>query len=167
MVEEEELLLEEDWPWPGLLFFVAGVLAAVRSGWLPCRSSTSARLASSPTARRLRPTFFSSWFILTILNSCSSLTWSSVCLPNVVDRLGDVAEAFDAFGDFDKGAELRGTQDLALDDVADAVLGEEGIPDVGLELLDAKGEPAVFGFDAEDDGADLFTLLQDTSDWGA
>ena len=82
-------------------------------------------------------------------------------LAVVADRLGDVAETFDAFRDFDEGSELRGTQDLTLDDVADAVLGEEGIPDVGLELLDAEGEAAVFGLDAEDDGADLLALLED------
>src|SRR2546427_8079335 len=34
-------------------------------------ASTSVRDASSPTARMLRPTFFSSWFILMILKSCS------------------------------------------------------------------------------------------------
>src|SRR5205807_8820595 len=34
-------------------------------------ASTSVREASSPTARILSPTFFSSWFILMILKSCS------------------------------------------------------------------------------------------------
>ena len=81
-------------------------------------------------------------------------------LAGVVDRFGDVAEAFDAFGDLDEGAELRGAQDLALDDVADAVLGEERIPDIGLELLDAEREAAVLRLDAEDDCLDLLTLLE-------
>ena len=59
-------------------------------------------------------------------------------LAVVVDRLGDVAEALDSFGDLDEGAELRGAQNLALDDVADTVLGEERLPYIGLELLDAE-----------------------------
>jgi hypothetical protein len=81
-------------------------------------------------------------------------------LAVIVDRFGDVAETFDTFRDFNEGSELRGAQNLALDDVADAVLGEEGIPDIRLQLLDAEREAAVFGLDAEDDGANLLTLFE-------
>ena len=49
-----------------------------------------------------------------------------------------MAEAFDAFGDLDEGAELRRAQHLALHHVADAMLIEEGLPDIRLELLDAE-----------------------------
>ena len=82
------------------------------------------------------------------------------CWPVLVDCLGDVAETLDAFGDLDEGAELRGAQNLALDDVADAVLLEEGVPDIRLKLLDAEREAAVLGLDAEHDSLDLLTLLE-------
>ncbi len=82
-------------------------------------------------------------------------------LAGIVDCFGDVAEAFDTFSDFNEGAELRGAQDLALDDVANAVLREERLPDIGLKLLDAEREAAVFRLDAENDGLDLLALLQD------
>jgi len=54
------------------------------------------------------------------------------------DRFGDVAQALDSFGDLDEGSKLRRTQDLAFDDVADAMLREERLPDIRLELLDAQ-----------------------------
>ena len=79
----------------------------------------------------------------------------------LVDCLRDVAKTLDAFGDLDKGAELGGAQDLALDDIANAMLREEGIPDIRLKLLDAERKPAVLGLDAEHDRPDLLALLQD------
>jgi len=42
-----------------------------------------------------------------------------------VDGLRIVTQAFDAFGNLDKGAEIRHAQNLAMDDVADAVFREE------------------------------------------
>src|SRR5438309_1446389 len=72
-----------------------------------------------------------------------------------------MTEALDSFGNFDEGAELRGTQNLAVDDVANTVLGEEGLPDIGLELLDAQRQAAVFRLDAENHSLDLLALLQD------
>src|ERR1700736_4676872 len=75
-----------------------------------------------------------------------------------VNRRGDVAETFDTFRDLNEGAELRSPQDLALDDVPDAVLREEGIPDIRLKLLDAERKPAILRLDAENDGLDLLTL---------
>src|SRR5579862_3099977 len=81
-------------------------------------------------------------------------------MTGLVDCLGDVAETLDALGDFDEGAELGSAQDLAVDDVADAVLLEEGVPHIRLKLLDAEGEAAVFGLDTEHDSLDLLTLLE-------
>src|SRR6185437_15215524 len=78
----------------------------------------------------------------------------------LVDCLGDVAETLDALGDLDEGAELRGAQNLAVNDVADAVLLEERVPHVRLKLLDAQGEAAVLGLDAKHDSLDLLTLLE-------
>ena len=71
-----------------------------------------------------------------------------------------MAETLDTFRDLNEGAELRGAQNLALDDVADAVLGEEGIPDIGLELLDAKRQAAVLRLDAENDGLTFSPFLR-------
>ena len=67
----------------------------------------------------LRPTFFSSWFILTILNSCSESTSIATWLIGCVDSFGNVAEALDSFGDLNKSSKLRRAQNLALDYVAD------------------------------------------------
>ena len=72
-----------------------------------------------------------------------------------------MAETFDALGNFDKRAELRSAQNLAVNDVADAVGGEEAFPDIGLQLLDAEREAAVLRLDAENDCLDFFALLDD------
>ena len=56
---------------------------------------------------------------------------------------------------------MRGAQNLAVNDVADAVSGKEALPDVGLQLLDAQGEAAVLRLDAENDGLYLFAFLDD------
>ncbi len=62
-----------------------------------------------------------------------------------------MAKTLDSFGDLNEGPELRRAQDLALDDVANAVLGEERIPDIRLKLLDAQRQAAILRLDAEDD----------------
>src|SRR5207302_509164 len=56
---------------------------------------------------------------------------------------------------------LRGTQDLALDDVANAMLGEERVPNIRLQLFDAQRQTAVLRLDAQNDRANLLALLQD------
>src|ERR1700722_1867861 len=81
-------------------------------------------------------------------------------LTQCIGCLGDVAEALDAFGDFNEGSELRGTQNLALQYVANRVLIEEGLPDIGLELLDAERQAAILRLHAEHYGPHLLTLLQ-------
>ena len=51
----------------------------------------------------------------------------------VVAGFGDVAEAFNALGDFNKSAELRRAQHLAVDHVAHAMRGEEALPHIRLQ----------------------------------
>ena len=130
--------------------------------WTPCRLSTSARLASSPDCADRETD------LLLFLVHLDDLELVLVVddfeldrLAGLIDRFRDVAQALDTVGDFYEGAELRRAQNLALDDVADAVLREEGIPDIRLKLLDAERETAVFGLDAEHDRANLLALLQD------
>src|ERR1017187_756962 len=60
----------------------------------------------------------------------------------LVHRLGDMAEPFHAFGNLHKRAELGGPQDLAFDDIADAVLCEKGVPDVRLETCTRPSMPS-------------------------
>ena len=89
-----------------------------------------------------------------LIQACFQLGW-------IVAGLGDVAETFNALRDLDKRAELRGAQNLAVDHVAHAMRGEEALPDVGLQLLDAQAEAAVLRLDAENDSLHLFALLHD------
>src|SRR5258708_557840 len=65
-----------------------------------------------------------------------------------IDSFRVVTKAFDAFGNLDKRAEVRHAQDLAMHDVADAVLREERIPNVGLNLLHAEREAPLVRFNA-------------------
>ena len=51
---------------------------------------------------------------------------------------GNMAEAFDTFGDLDEGSELRRAQHFALDYIADAMLSKERLPHIRLKLLDAE-----------------------------
>src|SRR5271156_5274656 len=71
-----------------------------------------------------------------------------------------VAQALDAFGNLHERAELRRPQNLAVDYIADAMLREEGIPDIRLELFDAQRQTAVLGLNAQNHGLDLFALLE-------
>ena len=56
----------------------------------------------------------------------------------LVDGLRDLAQALDALGDLNERAELRRPQNLAPDHVAHAMLCEERIPNIRLQLLDAQ-----------------------------
>jgi len=69
--------------------------------------------------------------------------WLSVA----IDGFGIVAEAFDAFEQFPQTREVCHAQNLAMHDVADAMLREEGIPNIGLHLLHAERETALVGLD--------------------
>src|SRR5208282_4237159 len=71
----------------------------------------------------------------------------------------DVAEALDAGGELDEGAEIRQAHHLAFDHFADLVRGHPVGPDV-VDLLDAEGEAAVLHVDLEDLGLDGFALAQ-------
>ena len=59
-----------------------------------------------------------------------------------IHRFRDVAEAFDSFGNFDEGAELRSPQNLAMNHIAHTMLREERLPHIGLKLLHAQREAA-------------------------
>jgi hypothetical protein len=55
-----------------------------------------------------------------------------------VHRLRIVAEALDAVGDFDEGSEAGHAQHFSVDNISHAMLDEESLPDIGLQLLDAQ-----------------------------
>jgi len=75
---------------------------------------------------------------LMILNSCSRPVSSLDWWRRAHLRLRRYGRDFNAFSNFDEGAELRGAQNLAMNDVADAMSGEEALPNIGLKLLDAR-----------------------------
>src|SRR5262249_19669158 len=77
-----------------------------------------------------------------------------------VVELGHVDQPFDAFRQLDERAEVGHADDLALDRVADVVVLEELVPDVGLELLEAQRQPLVFGVDVEHHRVDGVALLE-------
>ena len=79
----------------------------------------------------------------------------------VVAGLGDVAKSLHALRDLDKRAELRRPQHLAVDHVAHAMRGEEALPHVGLQLLDAQAETAILRLNAQNDSLHLLALLHD------
>src|SRR5580704_34516 len=66
----------------------------------------------------------------------------TVEFPFTFFDLRDVAEAFDAFGQFHEGAEIGGPGDFAFQNVADFMAGEPIGPNI-LHLLDAERKPAV------------------------
>src|SRR5215469_3771199 len=82
-------------------------------------------------------------------------------LAVVAHCFGDVAETLHTLGNLDERAELSRAQHLAVHHVAHAMGGEEALPDVGLELLDAQREAAVLRLDAENDSLHFFALLHD------
>lgn len=53
--------------------------------------------------------------------------------------LGIVAETLDPVSDFDKCPKAGDAENFAMHDIPDAMLDEEGLPDVGLELLHPEG----------------------------
>src|SRR6185369_17722785 len=79
----------------------------------------------------------------------------------LINRFRDVAQTLDSFSDLNEGSELRCAQNLALDHIANAVLSEERIPDIGLQLFDAKRQATILGLNTQNNSLDLLTLLQD------
>ena len=77
-----------------------------------------------------------------------------------ISRFRNVAQTLDAFGDLNESSELRGAQNLALHHIANAMLLEEGLPHIRLQLLDAQRQTTVFRLDAKNDGANFLTLLE-------
>ncbi len=51
--------------------------------------------------------------------------------------------------------------EFCVNDVADVVGGEEALPNIGLQLLDAQREAAILRLNAENNSLDLFALLYD------
>ncbi len=73
-----------------------------------------------------------------------------------IGQLGDVDEAFDAIFHFGKGAEVGELGDLGVDNFARGIALGQGLPRIGLQLLDTQGESLVLNIDVEDDGLHLF-----------
>jgi len=67
----------------------------------------------------------------------------------LIAGLGDVAKSSTPSAISTKRAELRCAQHLAVNDVAHAMRGEEALPNVGLQLLDAQAQAAVLRLNAE------------------
>src|ERR1022692_2982312 len=78
-----------------------------------------------------------------------------------VRRFRVVAQAFDPIGNLDECAEARQAQHLAVNDIAHAVLLEEGVPHIGLQLLHTQRQAALVRLDGQYDGLHLVALLQD------
>ena len=95
-------------------------------------ASTSARLASSPTARMLQSHLLLFHVDLDDLELVLLALFQLERLA-VVAGLGDVAQTLHALRNLDKRAELRRTQNLAMHHVAHAMRGEEGLPHIGLQ----------------------------------
>src|SRR4051794_40442781 len=75
-------------------------------------------------------------------------------------ELRHVNETLDPLVELDEGAEVRHAHDLAFDRVAHVAPGEEVVPDVGGELLEAERQPLVLGVDVEHHRLDRVALLQ-------
>ena len=76
----------------------------------------------------------------------------------------DVDQAFDAFGDLDKGAEGHDLGDRAFDLRADGKLAGDVGPRVGECLLEAERDAAASSrLDGEDDGVDRVALLENVA----
>src|SRR5271157_559881 len=91
-----------------------------------------------------------------MLNTGLKMKW----LPVSVDRLGFVAQAFHALGNFDERAERGHAQNLAADHVPDVMSCEERLPNIGLQLLHAQRQAALVRLDGENDGFDAVAFLQ-------
>src|ERR1700746_603336 len=78
-----------------------------------------------------------------------------------IRRFRVVAESLDAFCDLNERTELRHAKNFAVHYIANAMRGEEGLPGIRLELLDAQRETALFGLNAQHNSLYLLALLQD------
>ena len=95
-----------------------------------------------------------------ILKSCSRPGSKCKRLSVFVGGFGLVAQAFDAFRDFDERAECGYAQDFAVDHIADVVGLEEGLPDIGLKLLYSERQAPLIRFDGENDCFHAVALFQ-------
>ena len=62
-----------------------------------------------------------------------------------VDGFGVVTEAFDSVGKLHECSEAGNAQHFAMQNIADVVLLEEGLPDIGLKLLDTERKTPLVG----------------------
>ena len=62
-----------------------------------------------------------------------------------IDSFGVVAEAFDSVGKLHECAEAGNAQHFAMQNIADVVLLEESLPDIGLKLLDTERKAPLIG----------------------
>jgi len=63
-------------------------------------------------------------------------------------QLGNMAQAFDSFLKFHKGAEVSHAHDLAGNGIADFMAVEPVFPEVGFKLFYAKRQLLVYGINA-------------------
>src|SRR5579862_1892480 len=75
-----------------------------------------------------------------------------------IASLGDVAQPLDSLCDFDKCAELRRAQNLAVHHVAHSMRRKEAFPDIRLQLLDAQRKTAVLRLDTQNHSLHLLAL---------
>src|ERR1019366_8273968 len=73
----------------------------------------------------------------------------------------EMAEPFDAFGDFDKGAKTSQPQHFAAYGVVHIMLLKERFPGIRLELLDSQREALVAGINGENYRLDHRALAED------
>ena len=81
-------------------------------------------------------------------------------LSIAVQRLGIVAQTFDAFRDLHKGADCCHTQNFTVHDVTNPVLLEKRIPYIRLQLLHTEREAPLLGVDCQHHCFYAITLLQ-------
>ena len=66
-----------------------------------------------------------------------------------IHSFGIVAKTLDAFRNFNECAERRHAQDLAVNNVTDAMAIKERLPNIGLKLLHAQRQAALLGINRE------------------
>src|SRR3982751_498772 len=85
------------------------------------------------------------------LVALANLKIQLLVLPLVmrIIELRHVDQPFDPLGQFDERAEVGHADHLAVDGVADVVMGEELVPDVGLQLLETEREALILRVDVQ------------------
>ena len=71
----------------------------------------------------------------------------------------NMAETFDAFIQLDEHSKRGVTNNTATDQISNAVICEELLPYIRLQLLDPKRQPVILGVDVQDHRIDALTFL--------